>query len=689
VRGSGEGTRLGVHALPEGGWEFAVASDHATAVTLELYAEGEYERPCHRAALEPAPAELVPGGTATVWSCVVPGDAVAAARCYAYRVEGPESSSAPQTSPSGTVPPNRFDPAKPLLDPYAREVLFPPGFSREAARRPGEETAGRAPLGVLPGREEGPRRREPPPPPGHDPAELVVYELHVDALTGRDPEVPAERRGTYGGLVDKIPYLLDLGVTAVELMPVFQWDPQERNYWGYMPIGFFAAERRFAGDSGAAGDPAAELAAAVAEYHRAGIEVWLDVVYNHTAEGDETGPTYSFRGLDDAGYYLHDPADPRRYRNDAGTGNVFACARPAPRRLILDSLRYWAGEIGVAGFRFDLATLLARDAEGRPDPDPPLFREIEAFAADSGVRLVAEPWDLGFYGLGAAFPGGGWWQWNGRFRDAMRAFVRGDAGLGREPMLRLAGSADLFPDRRAGSPVNYVACHDGLNLHDVLAYDRPRDAGGGHGAGERSGNHGFEGDEGAPAEVIALRVRQAKNLLCLVLLAAGVPMLYAGDEFLDTRLGYRNPYDRDDQTNWLDWSRRERFAEVHRFVRRLIAFRRARPWLARGPWDARAAWYAPDSPPGAEPGAQPDPRAFACHLREGEGGGEELFIAANAAEAERRFDLPAGGRWRRAADTSLPPPRDAAESGGEAPVPAPAVAVAPRSVAVLYRPPRR
>ena len=682
--------RLGVHPLPEDGWEFAVVSDGAAAVTLELYAEGEFERPCHRAALEPEHAELVLNGSARVWSCVLADEIVAAARCYAYRVAGPASSAgAPARAPAGGADPaaDRFDPAKPLLDPYAREIVFPPGFSREAARRRGEETAGRAPLGVLPGR-EGPRRREPPPPPTRDPTELVVYELHVDAFTRRDPEVPAEGRGTYGGLIEKIPYLLDLGITAVELMPVFQWDPQERNYWGYMPMGFFAAERRFAAGGGApGGDPAGELAAAVAELHRAGIEVWLDVVYNHTAEGDEEGPTYSFRGLDDAGYYLHDPDDPRRYRDDSGTGNVFACGRPAPRRLILDSLRYWAEEIGVAGFRCDLATLLARDAGGRPDPDPPLFRDIEAFAAESGVRLVAEPWDLGVYGLGAAFPGDGWSQWNGRFRDAMRSFVRGDAGLGREPMLRLAGSPDLFPDRRAGLPVNYAACHDGFNLYDLLSYDRPRDHDGGHGAGERSANHGFEGDDGAPEEVIALRVRQAKNLLYLVLLAAGVPMLYAGDEFLDTRLGYHNPYDRDDESNWLDWSRRERFAEVHRFVRRLIAFRRARPWLARAPWGGRAAWHLPDGPSGAEPAAGADPRAFACHLSEGETatGGEELFLAVNAAGSERVFEPPAGGGWRRAVDTSLAAPRDAAEPGTEEPVAEPVLAVAPRSTAVLLR----
>jgi len=696
-------TRLGVHALPEGGWEFAVASDRATAVTLELYTKGEYGRPCHREALSPAPAELVPGGTAAVWRCRVAEGVVAGARCYAYRVEGPAD------PPAGPAAGHRFDPAKPLLDPYAREIVFPPGFSREAARRAGEETASRAPLGVLPGGARG-RRREPPPPPAHRPEELVVYELHVDAFTRRDPQVPADRRGTYRGLIEKIPYLLDLGVTAVELMPVFQWDPQEGNYWGYMPMGFFAAARRFA----AGDDPAGELAAAVAEFHRAGIEVWLDVVYNHTAEGDETGPTYSLRGLDNAGYYLLDPADRRRYRNDSGTGNVVACARPAPRRLILDSLRYWAEEIGVAGFRFDLATLLARDAEGRPDPEPPLLRDIEAFAAASGRRLVAEPWDLGVYALGAPFPGRGWWQWNGRFRDAVRAFVRGDAGLGRGPMVRLAGSPDLFGDSRAGLPVNYVACHDGFNLYDLVSYERRRNHGNGHGnrdgpADERSFDCGWEGDDGVPDEVIALRVRQAKNLLALVLLAAGVPMVYAGDEFLDTRFGNSNPYNRDDETNWLDWSRRERFAEVHRFARALIAFRRARPWLAHAPWGSRATWHAPDGPPGPGGAADADPRAFACHLRAGDAGGEELFLAAsvhgggaagagagpggeeiflaaNAAAAERRFDLPAGGGWGRALDTALAPPGDAADPAAEERMSAPVLAVAPRSVAVLRRP---
>jgi glycogen operon protein len=515
--------------------------------------------------------------------------------------------------------------------------------------------------------------------------------------------VPAGRRGGYLGLIDKIPYLADLGVTAVELMPVFQWDPQEHNYWGYMPMGFFAADRRYA----RLGEPGAELAEAVAELHRAGIEVWLDVVYNHTAEGDETGPTYSFRGLDDTSYYLHDPADPCRgdpcrYRNDSGTGNVFACARPAPRRLVLDSLLYWAEEIGVAGFRFDLATLLARDERGRPDPDPPLFRDVERFAREAGVRLVAEPWDLGFYALGAAFPGRGWWQWNGRFRDTMRSFVRGDAGLGREPMARLAGSPDLFAG--AGSegaavlPVNYIACHDGFCLYDLLSYERRRNHANGHGnrdgpADDRSWNHGWEGDEGVPEEVVALRVRQAKNLLGLTLLAAGTPMLLAGDELLDTRFGNSNPYNQDNETSWLDWERRERFAEVHRFVRRMIAFRRARAWLARAPWaGGRAAWHLPDGPPHDPAAAGADPHAFACHLRESAGGvpgggpgGEELFLAASSAPGERWFDLPAGGGWRRAVDTSLPAPRDAAEPGSEEPVPGPRLRLAPRSLAVLVR----
>ncbi len=682
-------SRLGVNPLP-GGWEFAVASDRASAVTLELYAEGDFVRPVHRQALAAERVELVPGGEATVWRCRVDAATVDRARWYAYRVEGPvEAAGATVEAWEAAAAPSRFDPAKPLLDPYAREIVFPPGFSRAAARVPGEETAGRAPLGVLPGRET-PRRREPPPRPGRAAEELVVYELHVDAFTRRDPEVPAGHRGGFLGLIDKIPYLLDLGVTAVELMPAFQWDPQEANYWGYMPMGFLAADRRYA----RGGDPAAELAAAVAELHRAGIEVWLDVVYNHTAEGDETGPTYSFRGLDDAGYYLHDSADPRRYRNDSGTGNVFACARPASRRLVLDSLRYWSEEIGVAGFRFDLATLLARDAAGRPDPDPPLFRDVERWAGEAGVRLVAEPWDLGFYGLGAGFPGRGWWQWNGRFRDVIRSFVRGDADLGREPMARLAGSPDLFggPGSAAGAglPVNYVTCHDGFCLYDLLSYDRRRNHANGHGnrdgpADERSWNHGWEGDDGVPAEVVALRVRQAKNLLGLTLLAAGVPMLLAGDEFLDTRSGNSNPYNQDNETSWLDWERRERFAEVHRFVRRMIAFRRARPWLARAPWTGgRAAWHLPDGPRHDPAASGPDPRAFACHLRE-PAGGEELFLAASSAADERWFDLPPGGGWRRAVDTSLPAPRDAAEPGSEEPVAGPRLRLAPRSLAVLVR----
>ena len=412
----------------EQAYNFALYSRFATDVSLLLYDSDDLMQPLASVRLH-----YLVNKSGRVWHCRLPAADVGNARYYAYRVDGP----------ADPVAGMRFDREKLLLDPYAPAVFFPPTFQREAARRPGSN-AGQAALGAIPvpnnvfdwGDDHPPRHS----------SDTIIYELHVRGFT-RHPSsgVPAARRGTFAGLVEKIPYLQELGITAVELLPVFQFDPQEGNYWGYMPIHFFSPHHLYACDQSytAARD---EFRAMVRAFHAAGIEVIVDVVYNHTGEGDHTGPTYSFRGIDNPTYYLLAP-DHTRYRNDAGTGNVLRCAGAAVRKLIVDSMRFWVKEMHVDGFRFDLASILTRNSAGEIDlEDPAVIADISADPDFAGIRLIAEAWDISSYQLGRSFPGMTWLQWNGMFRDDLRSFVKGDPGLVPSVMARLYGSDTLFPD---------------------------------------------------------------------------------------------------------------------------------------------------------------------------------------------------------------------------------------------------
>jgi glycogen operon protein len=577
----GSAAPLGAHWVPEQqAWNFAVYARHATAVTLLLYAEGDAVTPVVERPLDPLNHR-----SSRVWHCRVRASEAPGAAYYAYRVDGPRDARAG----------HRFDPEKILLDPYARGVFFPPAFSRGAAMRPGGN-AGRAPLGRLPAADAEPAfdwglDRHP-----HHTHDLVVYEMHVRGFTARASSgVAPGRRGTFGGVIDKIPYLADLGVTAVELLPVQQFDPQERNYWGYMTLGFFAPHHQYA--AGGLAGAADEFRAMVRAFHDAGIEVILDVVYNHTAEAGDDGPTYAFRGIDNSTYYLLDMAS-GQYRNDAGTGNVLRTAHPHVRQLVLDSLRFWAREMHVDGFRFDLASIFTRRHDGSVDlEEPSIITEISSDPDFAHVRLIAEAWDVTSYQLGRAFPGSTWLQWNGRFRDEVRSFVKSDGGLVPVLMRRLYGSDDLFPGSaedayKPQQSVNFVTAHDGFTLYDVVAYNTKHNEANGHGGSDgtdehRSWNCGVEGDANASAEVIALRRRQAKNFCALLMLANGTPMFCAGDEFLHTQGGNNNPYNQDNETTWVDWERAVRFADVHRFFREMIAFRKRHPRSRGGGSGAR------------------------------------------------------------------------------------------------------
>ncbi len=655
----------------EQAWNFALFSRHATGVTLLLYGEADVVKPVFELKLDP-----VQNKTGRIWHCFVPQSAAPKAAFYAYRVEGPVEPANGQ----------RFDAQKLLLDPFAAAVHFPKDFSRKAACQPGPND-GRAPLGVLPGPSklfdwaDCPKPRH-----EHD---TIVYELHVKGFTARaNSGVAPEKRGTFLGLIEKIPYLQDLGVTVVELLPVQQFDPQEGNYWGYMTLSFFAPHRGYA-----VREPLREFQEMVRAFHAAGIEVWLDVVYNHTAEGDQSGPTYSFRGVDNTSYYLVQPDG--FYRNDSGCGNTTRCAHPLVRGLVLRSLRYWAEELHVDGFRFDLASVFARDKHGNVDTDqPPLVHEIGGLAAQLDVRLVAEAWDIGAYLLGRGFPGLAWRQWNGQFRDDLRSFVKGDPGKIGALMARIYGSDDLFPDRPGDvyhpyQSVNFLTAHDGFCLYDLVAYNHKHNEANDHHNTDGCDNNlswncGHEGDEGAPAEVLALRRRQVKNFFALLMLANGTPMFCAGDEFLNTQRGNNNPYNQDNETTWLDWSLLEKNREMFRFFQRMIAFRKSRRMLGRSRfWRDDIRWYGA----AGEPDLTQKSRSLAWRLRGAQFGEGDLYVMVNAGDQPRQFHVQEGiaSDWQRLVDTSLPSPQDIAEPGKEMRLKSLDYEVGPRSVVVLNR----
>lgn len=654
-------------------YNFAIFSRYATGVTLLLYTEADPVHPIFEYRFNPRMNKTGP-----IWHCWVPIAATHGATLYAYRIEGPY---APHAR-------HRFDPQKILLDPYARSVFFPPGFSRIACTQPGP-TDGKAPLGVLPtttapfdwGSDDRPRH-------GHD---TIIYELHVKGFTARaNSGVSPEKRGTFAGLIEKIPYLQDLGVTVVELLPVHQFDPQEGNYWGYMTLNFFAPHQQYA-----YGDPLLEFREMVKAFHAVGIEVWLDVVYNHTSEGNEQGPTYGYRGIDNKSYYLL-AADPRYYVNDTGCGNTLRSAHPAVRALVLESLHFWADEMHVDGFRFDLASIFTRNSNGTLNLyEPSLITEISSFGHYADVRLIAEAWDIGSYQLGSSFPGFSWLQWNGKFRDDIRSFVKSDPGKVADLMQRLYGSDDLFPDTlleayRPFQSVNFITAHDGFCLYDLVSYNHKHNEINGHGNNDGSDhnlswNCGWEGDLDVPEEIMLLRRRQIKNFCCLLMLANGTPMFCAGDEFLHTQKGNNNPYNQDNEITWLDWDRLAQNRDIFRFFKYMIAFRKAHPSIGRGRyWREDIHWYGV----GAHVDLAYHSHTLAYCLHGGSYRDDDIYVMINAYWEELVFVIQEGEAtdWYRVVDTSLPGPLDIAEPGQEGRLSSLKYLVAPRTIVVLLRP---
>ena len=561
----GSSAPLGAIVYPDG-VNFSIFSRNATRVELLLFDNENIAKPAKIISLDSNEHR-----TYHYWHCFVPD--LKPGQIYAYRADGPF---APEQG-------LRFDGKKVLLDPYGLAVAVPDAYNRGAAGRPGDNAATAMKSVVAdPSRYdwEGdqPLRRPY--------AETVIYELHVRGFT-RHPSsgVASAKRGTYAGLIEKIPYLKELGVTAIELLPVFQFDPQDApegrvNYWGYQPVSFFAPHHAYSSRKGALA-VLDEFRDMVKVLHRAGIEIILDVVFNHTTEGGPGGPTLSYRGLANDFYYILEK-DKSRYADYTGCGNTLNANQPIVRRLIQDSLRYWVTQMHVDGFRFDLASILSRDVSGHPLPNPPVLWDIESDPLLAGTKLIAEAWDAaGLYQVGS-FVGDTWQEWNGRFRDDLRRFLKGDNGSVSHLASRLLGSPDIYhhEGREAEQSVNFVTCHDGFTLNDLVTYNQKHNEANGEenrdGSNDNlSWNCGAEGPTDDPA-IETLRNRQVKNFFALELLAAGTPMLLMGDEVRRTQQGNNNAYCQDSEISWFDWSLLDRHADIHRFVQLLNAFRQRR-----------------------------------------------------------------------------------------------------------------
>ena len=668
-------------ALAKAGVNFSVFSKHATGVRLLLFDRVDDPQPARTIRLDPSANR-----TYHYWHAFVP--AVQAGQLYGYQVDGP-------FDPSSGM---RFDPDKVLLDPYGRGVMVPRNYSRDAAHRRGDNTATAMKSVVV---DVAAYDWEGDAPLQRPSSRTIVYEMHVRGFT-RHPSsgVPERTRGTFVGLVEKIPYLKRLGITAVELLPVFQFDVRDSppglvNYWGYAPVSFFAPHQAYSSRQDPIG-PVDEFRDMVKALHRAGLEVILDVVFNHTAEGDHRGPTLSFRGLDNPTYYMLEE-DRAGYANYSGTGNTLNADHPIVRRMIVDSLRYWVNEMHVDGFRFDLASILARDSSGRVIPNPPVLWDIESDPTLAGTKLIAEAWDAaGLYQVGT-FIGDGWKEWNGRFRDDVRSFFRGEEGLIERFVDRLFGSPSLYghKQREPEASVNFVTCHDGFTLNDLVSYDYKHNESNGEdnrdGADDnRSWNCGVEGPTEDPV-VEKLRTRQVKNFFTAAMLSAGMPMMLMGDEVRRTQRGNNNAYCQDNETSWFDWTLLAKQAEVHRFVTLLNAHRVLRDvedervalnQLIR---EAHITWHGVrlDEP---DWGHSSHSVAFTARLtRE-----RMLFhVILNAYWEPLEFELPSvvdGGQapWRRWIDTFLDSPHDLVEWEQAPSLGGSTYRTGPRSVAVLF-----
>ncbi len=666
------------------GVNFSLYSEHATAVNLLLFDQHEPAQPFQVISLDPNRHQ-----TFNFWHIFV--EDLPPGVLYAYQVDGPHD-------PSNG---HRFDPAKVLIDPYSR------GNNKSLWRRgdacqPGENMSTSMRSVVL---ETDNYDWEGDQPLGRPMNETIIYEMHVGGFT-RSPTADVEQPGTFAGIIEKIPYLQALGITAVELLPIFEFDDREtlrtvdgvalKNYWGYSTMSFFAPHPGYCENPGVA-DHIREFRDMVKALHKAGIEVILDVVFNHTDEGNHQGPLFSFKGLDNRTYYYLVPDDKAYYYDYTGCGNTFNCNHPVGEKLILDCLRYWVQEMHVDGFRFDEASVLSRGEDGQPLEHPPIIWAVELDDVLTNTKVIAEAWDAaGLYQIGY-FPGYRWAEWNGRFRDDMRRFVKGDPGLVGAVAARIAGSADLYQSRNhlPLNSVNFITAHDGFTLYDLVAYNEKHNEANGEnnqdGINENlSWNCGAEGPTDDPA-ICELRKRQLKNFAALLLLAQGVPMLVMGDEVGRTQRGNNNAYCQDNEISWFDWSLVEENGDLLRFWQLMIRRRKQlaellRPRYFTGERNERGlpdiSWHGTQlEAPGWN---DPDARVLAFTLA-GFGADPDIHVMINMYWEELTFDLPtiADHQWRRSVDTALPSPHDIADFGQEVAVGGDSYRVAGRSVVVV------
>lgn len=666
----GRGYPLGA-TVESGGVHFAIVSRYATRVWLMLYDSVTAQAPVREIELDPLLHRL--GDT---WAVFVEG--LEAGALYMYRVDGPYL---PRRG-------RRFRMNVPLLDPYAKAVVG--NIPAHEAKCVVVEAA---PPWAAPLR------------PGNDTRDTVIYEMHVRGFT-RHESSGVTHSGTYRGLIERIPYLRDLGVTAVELLPVQECGERELaavrsssgplvNYWGYNPICFFAPNHLYGADGGP-GEVVREFRAMVDALHEAGIEVILDVVFNHTAEYDQTGKTLCYRGIADSMYYLLE--EDGRYTDFTGCGNTLRCNHPVVRHMIIECLRYWVSEMRVDGFRFDLASVLARDRHGQFTQQPALIESITEDPILCHAKLIAEPWDVGGAYQVGSFGNARWAEWNDRYRDDVRRFWRGDTGFKDDFALRLTGSPDVFQAANGRGPlhsVNYITSHDGFTLADLVSYERKHNEA--NGQDNRDGtdaNYSWNyGHEGATdnTEIAMLRTRVRKSMFASLFLSLGIPMMLGGDEFGRTQQGNNNAYCHDDELSWFDWRLLDRNAGLHRFCREMIAFRKANPVFSRNTY-----FTGRPSAPGAAPDVlwydsggnsqtwTSEELGLACRIAAAENDGTELYLIFQPGRDPIEFHIPEGD-WLVRIDTAEASPRDIAAIENARRVSG-AILAGRQSVVVLARP---
>jgi glycogen operon protein len=693
--------------LTEGGVNFALFSRHATEISLILFESGETD-----SAFEEIKLDKRKNKTGDIWHCQVRG--IGAGSFYLYRVDGPYM---PEKG-------FRFNRNKTLIDPYAKALTDLSHWDLFTCMgyNPGETSTDLS-YSYRDNRRIQPRcvvvdddfDWQGDTPLNYPLRFSVLYETHVRGLTRR-PGSGAAHPGTYRGVTEKIPFFKDLGITSLELLPIQEFNEHELplvngktglpmvNYWGYSTVAFFAPKGSYSSDP-APGAQVREFKEMVRDLHRAGIEVILDVVFNHTAEGNERGPTFSFRGLDNSIYYILDE-NRRYYKNYSGCGNTVNCNHPVVRNFIHDCLRYWVVEMHVDGFRFDLGSILGRDQRGRLMENPPVLERIAEDPVLSNTKLIAEAWDAGGAYQVGWFPGGRWAEWNDRFRDDLRRFWRGEGKQARHLATRLSGSSDLYlrDGRKPFHSINFVTSHDGFTLRDLVSYGRKHNEENGEqnrdgGDNNLSINCGAEGPIGDRA-VEELRERLAKNFIASMMVSLGTPMILGGDELGRTQGGNNNAYCQDNEISWYDWSLLQKNGAFYRFVKEMIAFRIRHPGFMRPEfYTGRDGNYnaIPDITWFDRNGDSPDwERMGRCLALRMDGSRAEIladrddndfFIMFNGEEAAVNFRVcePLEGKaWVRAVDTGLPPPEDILLPGTERPLDNPRwYSLGDRSMAVL------